>query len=142
MKPPRGKARPIPIEAQRLARDIERLKRLESYQEKRGLSAEENREVIRWAKASIDERAGKAVRNVETLDDLSRAIRALNESKAERVIRAYWSIWNVQRLKYGERALAMSRLGFNQFKDMSLASFKTLCLRRLKLPKAFSVPKG
>jgi hypothetical protein len=130
---PRGKAKPIPVEAQRLARDIERLRRLESYQKNQRLSAEKNREVIRWAKTSIDERAGKVVRNVETLDDLSRAIRTLDEPKAERVIRAYWSIWNVQGLKWGERALEMSQLGFNEFKEMSPTSFKTLCTRRLGL---------
>jgi hypothetical protein len=133
MKKPRGKAKPIPIEAVRLARDIERLRRLEAY------SVKKNREAIRWAKANITDRIWKAFGNAQTRDDLVRAMKHCDEPKAERVIRAYWSTWNVQGLSWGERALEMSKLGFNGFRDMSPASFKTLCTRRLKLklsPKA------
>lgn len=139
MKKPRGKAKPIPIEAMRLARDIERLRRLESYSAKKRLSAKENRKLIRRAKANVTDRIWEAFGNAQTRDDLVRAMEHCDEPKAERVIRAYWSIWNVHGLNWGERALAMSKLGFNGFKDMPPATFKTLCTRRLGLklpPKA------
>jgi hypothetical protein len=128
MRKPRGKTKLIPIEAVRLARDIQRLKRLDAC----GRRLKKNRELVQWARTSINERLWEAAANVEALNDVSRALRN-EESKAERVIRAYWSIWNVEGLSWGERALEMSKLGFDEFKDVPLSTFKSMCRRRLKL---------
>ena len=124
----RGKAKPLPIEAKRLARDIERLNRLESY----GLSAEKNREILLWAKRDIVQRLLKAAGNVETLDHLLRAVRG-GESKAERVIRAYWPRWNAKGLQWGERQAELTKMGFNHVGNMKRTGFRSLCARKLGL---------
>jgi hypothetical protein len=59
------------------------------------------------------------------------------ESKAERVIRARWWDWNAEGLQWGERMLKMKELGFNDFEKMPLNSFKSLCVRKLKLQYRF-----
>jgi hypothetical protein len=118
----RGKGKPSPIEAKRLARDFQRLKRLEANSPKR----EENRAVVSWAKQWIGERLSSA--DADTFDHLAHEL-LTREPKAERVIRAYWSHWNMNGLQWKERQAEMVRLGFPGFEDMKRTSFESLCRR-------------
>jgi hypothetical protein len=64
------------------------------------------------------------------LADVSRELKRLEgEPKYVSVIHAYWSEWNREGLKWGERALKMKELGFPQFTAMPITSFKSLCGR-------------
>jgi len=125
---PRGKAKPVPPEVTRIAHDIQRLRRLEACLQR--MSHEKNRELVKWAKQYIGEQIARA----GDLDDLSRALRD-EESKAQRRIRSEWAGWNFRGLNWGERALEMSKLGFDEFKGMPRTSFESLC-RRMKLKYA------
>jgi hypothetical protein len=121
---PRGKAKPIPIEAKRLAWLHHRVQRGETHiyvgSKRRLVPAE------KWVVEQFKRCDG------EMLYHVSRALKR-SETEAERVIRDNWSRWNGQGLKWGERALEMSKHGFNQFKNMSLNGFKTMCTRQLGL---------
>jgi hypothetical protein len=123
---PRGKAKPIPIEAKRLARSFERLQRLQASPPLH----EENRVVVRWAGQWIRERLLNA--NIKTHAHFVRE-RELGEPKAERVIRAYWPNWNAKGLQWGQRQQEMQKLGFVKVGTMPNTTFKSLCTRKLGL---------
>src|SRR5947199_7295781 len=106
----RGKAKTIPVEAKRVARDIQRLENLQKKQ----LRHPENVEVLRWAEQYVKQRLWHA-RNM--LDDVASAQRKL-DPKAARVIRAYWPIWNEKGLQWGERQSEMGKLGFVSLEKM------------------------
>jgi hypothetical protein len=121
----RGPTKPIPAEAKRLARDIERLQNIQG----RPLQHPENIETLLRAEHDCKERLWKA-RNM--LGDVANAQRKL-ESKAARVIRARWPYWNAKGLQWGERQLEMGKLGFENIKNAKRTSFRSLCTRQLRL---------
>jgi hypothetical protein len=123
---PRGKAKPVPIEAKRLARSYERLQRLEANPP----SHEKNRAVVHWAKEWIKERLLNA--NIKTHAHFVRELEC-GEPKAERVIRASWPHWNAKGLRWGERQQEMQKLGFEKVGTMPSTTFKSLCTRKLRL---------
>jgi hypothetical protein len=123
---PRGKAKPIPAEAKRLARSFERLQRLQASPPLH----EENRAVVRWAGQWIRERLLNA--NIKTHAHFVRELER-GEPKAERVIRVYWPHWNAAGLQWGERQQQMQKLGFAKVGTMPDTTFKSLCRRKLRL---------
>jgi hypothetical protein len=123
---PRGKAKPIPIEAKRLTRSFERLQRLQASPPLH----EENRAVVRWAGQWIRERLLNA--NINTHAHFVRE-RERGEPKAERVIRVYWPHWNAKGLQWGQRQQEMQKLGFVKVGTMPITTFKSLCTRKLGL---------
>jgi hypothetical protein len=123
---PRGKAKPIPIEAKRLARRFERLQRLEANPPLH----KENRAVVRWAWQWL--REGLLDANV-TMHKHFRQEVERGEPKAERVIKVYWSHWNAAGLQWGERQQEMQKLGFAKVGTMPITTFKSLCTRKLGL---------
>jgi hypothetical protein len=119
---PRGKAKPIPIEAKRVALFHSRLQRGErhiyigDWKGRRLIPAE--RWVAEQFKAS----------DAETLYHVSRALRR-SESEAKRVIRDNWSEWNAKGLQWGERQQGMAKLGFPNYGKMPRTTFGSFCRR-------------
>jgi hypothetical protein len=118
---PRGKAKPIPVEARRLAVFHRRVQRGETHI----LIGDSKRRLIPAEKWVAEKFKGS---DAELLYNVSRALKHVGP-EAVRVIHDNWPYWGAAGLQWKERQARMAELGFPAFAKMPRTTFQTLCTR-------------
>ena len=129
----RGKAKSIPATAMSVARDIARRERLDRMP----LQHEQNVEIRRWFQNDVNDRIWAARDMFDVVHKARQRIKR-SDSDALRVIATHCRRWDAKKLKWGEQALKMKKLGFEQFKDMSRGTFRRWRERAAKLYPHFA----